>query len=188
MFNDSALAVIDMQKYFTGPEGKAYLSAAPAILPNVAALAKAFREAGCPVIFTRHGHRRDGDAGLMGSWWKGRLLYEDDPQAELAEEIEREAEDIVIRKEYYDAFEKTGLERTLSDADVKTLVICGVMTDLCVETTARRAFTLGYQPVIVEDATASKNDELHRAALTTLAHGFAYIETTRCLLKHMTSS
>jgi isochorismate hydrolase len=53
------------------------------------------------------------------------------------------------------------------------------MTDLCVETTARQAFMSGFQPVVVSDATASKNEELHLAALKTLAHGFAHIVEAR---------
>ncbi len=113
----------------------------------------------------------------MDAWWRGRLLYEDDESAELVAELGAHEEKMVIRKQHYDAFRETSLTHALSRLDVESLVVCGVMTDLCVET--RQAFMEGFQPIVVLDATASKTEALHVAALTTLAHGFAYIETTQ---------
>jgi nicotinamidase-related amidase len=62
------------------------------------------------------------------------------------------------------------------------------MTHLCVDTTARHGFMLGFRPTIVEDACCSKNRAYHRAALLALEHGFADITTTAKLIGHATRS
>jgi len=173
-----ALLVIDMQRYFVEPGGRAFLPAARAILSNIISLTDAFRAAGLPVLFTRHGHKRGEASPTMDAWWNGRLLYEDDPDADLVPEIGAHEERMIVQKHHYDAFRDTALAHALHRLDVETLVICGVMTDLCVETTSRVAFMNELQPVVVLDATASKSEELHLAALETLAHGFAYIVRT----------
>jgi isochorismate hydrolase len=64
---------------------------------------------------------------------------------------------------------------------VKNVVLCGVLTHLCVETTARHAFMLNFQPIIVSNACASESKEHHDAALLNLAHGFAYICETKTI-------
>ncbi len=178
-----ALLIIDVQHYFIHPRGRAYLPAARTTLPRIQMLIGAFRRAGFPVVYTRHGHIRGEDAGLMERWWRGRLLFEDDPQAELVPEVEATEERMVIGKHHYDAFKDTGLAAALHRLDVEMAVICGVMTDLCVESTARTAFMEGFQPVVALDATASKNEELHLAALKTLAHGFAYVDNAQRIVE-----
>lgn len=178
-----ALMVIDMQRYFVDPAGRAFLPAARAILPMVVRLIEVFRTAGLPVLFTRHGHTHNHVAPIMDAWWRGRLLYEDDPDAELVPDVGAREEKMIIRKQYYDAFRGTALAQSLNRLDVEMLVICGVMTDLCVETTARAAFMEEFQPVVICDATATKTEELHLAALKTLAHGFSYVATTGTILE-----
>jgi len=68
----SALLVIDMQRYFLETDSHAFLPSAPEILPNVLRIIAAFRAAGQPVFFTRHGHA-NGDRGAMNRWWGGAL-------------------------------------------------------------------------------------------------------------------
>ena len=57
---------------------------------------------------------------------------------------------------------------------METIVICGVMTHLCVETSARHAFILDFQPVVVSDACAGKNARFHESSIAALAYAFAY--------------
>jgi len=178
-----ALLIVDMQRYFVSPDGRAYLPAARTVLPNILRLIEFFRTEKLPLIFTRHGNKRGQPAGLMDSWWKGRLLYETDDDAELV--VNPANNETVLRKEYYDAFRNTELDDILKKEGADTLVICGVMTDLCVETTARQAFMNGYQPVVALDGTATKNEELHLSSLRTLAHGFACVETISSILENI---
>jgi len=88
----------------------------------------------------------------------------------------------VLRKWTYDAFYGTALETKLRRARIEWLVIAGVMTDLCCETTARSAFIRGYSPIMVADASATTTQDLHVSALRTMAHGIAEIRTTSDLL------
>ena len=178
LIKQSALLVIDMQRYFLEPGADAYLEAGPSIIPNVKKLIARFRDAGQPVIYTRHTHKKGADLGQMGRWWNNKLPMEGDSQSELIADLEPQSNETVITKTFYSAFEKTGLEQILRDKNIDTVVICGVMTHLCVETTARHAFMLDFQPVVVSDACAAQSIAHHEATLLNLAHGFAHILKT----------
>lgn len=185
MPSNTALLVIDLQRYFVHPEGKAFLVDAPAIIPRIKNLIEAFRRTGAPIIFTRQAHKKNADTGQMGRWWHGKVIWEGTEDSQLTTMLPRANTDIIITKTHYSAFEETSLDDELKKGSIETLVICGVMTNLCVDTTARHAFMKGYQPVVVEDACATKNSEYHRASILNLAYGFAYIETTEELLKKL---
>lgn len=87
-----------------------------------------------------------------------------------------------IFKNTYDAFYQTELEKILIEQKVDQLIFTGVMTHLCVETTARSAFVRGFEVVLVQDATWDKNDWYHFASLKNLAHGFAVVCTAQEIL------
>lgn len=179
----SALLVVDMQRYFIHPDGGAFLNPPRSLVRNITALIDAFREAARPVVFTRHAHRRGRPTGQMGRWWEDLLPWDGDRDAELIDGIKPQGGEALITKTSYSAFEKTRLDSLLKRARVDTVVICGVMTNLCVETTARHAFTKDYQPVIVEDACATKSVAYHKASILNLRYGFAFIEKTRNIMK-----
>ncbi|HSG28652.1 MAG TPA: isochorismatase family cysteine hydrolase, partial [Candidatus Krumholzibacterium sp.] len=79
----------------------------------------------------------------------------------------------VIEKTQYDAFFHTDLEAILNAAGIKRLVLTGVMTHLCVETTARAAFTRGFEVFVPADAVATFDSQLQEGSLRAMAHGFA---------------
>jgi bifunctional isochorismate lyase/aryl carrier protein len=165
---DSALLIIDMQRYFLCSASHAFLPSAPAIIPNINALTSVFEKAGRPVYFTRHGNDpRDG--GPMASWWR-ELLTRDHPLAALAADLDFHGQPI-IEKTQYDAFFGTDLESRLQQSNTKQLVITGVSTHLCCESTARSAFMRGLAVFLIIDGTATWNRELHFASLRSLAHG-----------------
>lgn len=169
-FAEAALLVLDLQLYFADPASHAFVPSLPAIRPGLIRLARAFRQAGRPVITTRHGNT-PGGAGLMGRWWKD-LLTPGDPGFQLCPEWE-ELSGIRLDKTQYDAFWQTGLESLLRRRGVRQLVLTGVLTHLCVETTARSAFCRGFEVFLVVDGTATYTRDFHRASLMNLAHGFA---------------
>ncbi len=170
----AALVVIDMQEYFLNPKSHAFLPAGKAILPNLAALVSNFRAAKLPVIFTRYAVAEGEDAGAMARWW-GDVLRENDPMAPIVPELTPAKGEPVLRKTQYDAFYGTNLEKILRANSVRRLAICGVMTDLCCETTARSGFVRGFDVFFCADATATASEVLHVSALKTLAHGFAEV-------------
>ena len=80
---------------------------------------------------------------------------------------------MVIEKSQYDAFHQTRLEEMLLERRISQVIVCGVMTHLCCETTARSAFMRGFEVFFAIDGTATYNEAFHRATLLNLAHGFA---------------
>lgn len=168
----SALMVIDMQRFFTDPLSHAYVPAADGIFPNVVSLVQAYRAEGLPVIFTRHAFKPDEDLGILGRWWRDALL-DGDEFAEVDARLAPKPGEPVLRKNRYSAFSNPELEGILKRLGTTQLVITGVMTHLCCETTARDAFMRDHEVYFVVDATATDDEELHMATLQTLSNGFA---------------
>lgn len=175
-----ALLIIDLQRAFLDPTSHAFVPSAGAIVPGIHALRRAFRERGLPVFCTRHANRAD-DAGMMATWW-GRTIESGSPGVELAEGL-ADGCGQVIDKTQYDAFHETSLHADLAALDVEQVVITGVMTHLCCDTTARSAFVHGYEVFFPVDGTATYNETMHRASLTGLAHGVAEIAPIDELLR-----
>ena len=166
----AALLVLDMQNYFLREDSHAFIPSAPAILPNIQKLIQDFHARGLPVIFTRHVNT-DADAGMMSRWWRD-VIRPDTLDSEIHSSLEI-AKGIVIQKTQYNAFYNTTLEETLRSRGVEQVVVTGVMTHLCCETTARSAFVRGFEVFFCIDGTATYTEEHHRATLMNLAHGFA---------------
>ncbi len=166
----AALLVIDMQGYFLLAESHAYLPAAPAIVANVRALIAAFRKASRPLYFTRHANGAR-DAGQMAAWWQ-ELLTPDHPLVGIEAGLLPPGAP-VIEKTQYDSFYHTDLESRLRQNNVEQLLVTGVTTHLCCESTARSAFVRGFAVFAAIDGTATLNRELHVASLRALAHGVA---------------
>ncbi len=180
----AALMVIDLQQFFLDPRSPAYRPASRAILGNARALVDAFREAGRPVFFIRHAHKDPSrDAGLMAGWWR-KVCLEGSRWAEVSPLLAPRPEETRLKRRY-SAFSERALRRDLRARGVAELVMAGLMTNLCVESTARDAFDEGFKPFVVLDATAAHSEELHLAALKNLAFGFAGIRSTQEVLKAM---
>ena len=107
----------------------------------------------------------------MNRWWQD-LVGPADPLSAVAPQLDpRRA--LVLEKSQYDAFYETDLTEILAERAVRQVVICGVMANLCCETTARSAFIRGLEVFFVVDATAAYNEQFHAATLRNLAFGFA---------------
>jgi nicotinamidase-related amidase len=181
----AALLVVDMQKFFLDPASPTYTCGGQAVMPAVHRLLDAFRRLGRPIIYTKHVHAADrSDAGILGWWWEG-MCVEGSPESEVADEIAPLAGEKVIQKRRYSAFYNTDLETLLRCLKVEDLVISGIMTNMCCESTARDAYYRDYRVFFPADATGSINEELHLASLLNLALGFACITTTSKLLSQL---
>ncbi|MCD6595731.1 isochorismatase family protein, partial [bacterium] len=130
----------------------------------------------------RHIEKGENSNNLMERWW-GNTIIDGTAESEIIPQL-TEMNLPVLNKSTYDAFYNTELETLLRNRNIKWVIITGVMTDLCCETTARSAFLRGFMPIVVADATATKTEELHISALMTLAHGFAEITTTKKILEN----
>ncbi|MEO8102883.1 MAG: cysteine hydrolase family protein, partial [Betaproteobacteria bacterium] len=134
----SALLIIDVQVGIA--RGKDAYAGWPAILANIVSLIARARSSDLPVIFIQH----DGAPGH-------RLEPGTDGWA-LCPELGVQRVDRVIRKTASDAFFDTSLESTLRERGITHLIVAGCMTEYCVDTTVRRAVSLGFDVTLAADA------------------------------------
>ena len=111
----------------------------------------------------------------MNHWWRD-ILTEDSEFSELIPEFDIPQVELIIKSQY-DAFYNTNLNDLLQKNNIEQVIITGVMTHLCCETTARSSFVNGYNVFSPIDGTATYNEDFHLATLANLAHGFANITT-----------
>jgi biuret amidohydrolase len=180
----SALLIIDMQRDFLDPEGYIARTGVDvgglrAIIPNVRRLLDAARARGMRVIHTREGHRPDladlpatkarraaGAGAPIGSMGPlGRLLVRGEPGHAIIPELEPLASEPVIDKPGFGAFYATDLEQLLRVAGVRTLIMAGVTTDICVHSTLREAVDRGFECITAGDACAAGDAAIHGAML-----------------------
>jgi nicotinamidase-related amidase len=181
----SALLVIDMQEFFLDPGSPTFTCGGPAILSTVKEMIDAFRASRRPVIFTKHVHHPGNlDSGIMGWWWKG-MCVEGSPESEIHRDIAPLAGEKVVSKHRYSAFYGTDLEIVLRCLGIEDLVVSGLMTNLCCESTARDAYFRDFRVFIPADGTASINEEMHCASLLNLAFGFAYVAGARSIISDL---
>ena len=204
----AALVLIDMQNYGCNPDvglmamlsqrypeiARYYLPrVTETAVPNAQRLLEAFRAAHGRIVFTRHGplladgsdmiprrRRRDVEAlatsGAPALWSRGTFEHE------LIAALAPAAGELVLDKNTSSAFNSTGVEWLLRNMGVETLVVAGVATDMCVETTARDAADRGFNVIVAEDATATFFEHHHRAALSSFARVFGQVwDTDRVL-------
>jgi ureidoacrylate peracid hydrolase len=185
----TALLLVDMQVDFAAPDGAMAkaghnVTAVQAALKQAAALAEAARAAGVPCLFARLITRDSDETDLLREWKKRRGTEDDAP---LCHEGSRGAEfvgpspqpgEAVFSKNRYDAFAGTGLDAHLRGLKRDTLVIAGLTTECCVESTARDAFERDYHVFIAKDAVAAYTPDLHQAALKALELNCAILAGT----------
>lgn len=179
----SCLLVVDMQNYFLDRKSPTFTPGGLAVLPNVQRLIKGFRQKGLPVIYTAHQHKSSQmDGGILGWWWEG-MIMEGTKDAQIHPHLTPLPQEKVVSKHRYSAFYNTDLEIVLRCLNISDLIITGVMTNLCCESTARDAYFRDYRVFFVMDATGTVDEELHLATLKNLAFGFAYVADTEEILR-----
>jgi nicotinamidase-related amidase len=123
----------------------------------------------------------------MGWWWEGKCL-EGSPESEIHPGIAPRTNEKVVFKHRYSAFYNTDLETVLRCLKVEDLVISGVMTNMCCESTARDAYYRDYRVFFPADGTGTINEEMHLASLLNLAYGFALVTTTDAIVAQISGS
>jgi isochorismate hydrolase len=173
----AALLVIDMQTYFQ--------QIVQPVLENIQKVIQFCRQKNIPVIFTQHGHTDvASDGGVLGEWW-GQVILHGTKDWKFISEMKIEPEDRVLQKKRYSAFFQTDLEELLRSKEIRDLIIAGVMTNLCCETTARDAFMRDYRVFFLIDGTATGKEDHHLATLKNLGYGFAYLMTCDELIQNL---
>lgn len=190
----AALVNVDMQNAFvegtplSAPDG-------PALIPVVNRLAKACRDAGMMVIHTLHVTRRDGsNHGTMGELIepvRAGYINEGTETAKLHPGVEVGKDDILLYKPRYGSFTGTDLDQVLRSNGVDTIIVTGICTNICCETTAREAGMKDYHVFFPSDGTETfpagglSVGEIKKATLTTLGVAFAKILTVNELIEQI---
>jgi nicotinamidase-related amidase len=183
----AVLLLVDMQEFFLDPASPSYTCGGPAIIPNLKKLLHAFRQAARPVIFTRHVHHPGLlDAGIMAWWWEG-MCKEGSPESEIHPGLAPLPGEKVILKHRYSAFYNTDLETVLRCLKVEDIVIAGIMTNMCCESTARDAYFRDYRVFFPADGTGSVTEEMHSASLLNLAFGFSWVTDIATIMNQLSA-
>ncbi len=195
----TALVVVDMQIYFM-EEGQ--LGAAPVaqeIVPNVNRLAQAVRDAGGIVVWIQNlaGYE------TLKSWSVAHERFTQDKRTIRLEGMQRDSrafrlwptldvreEDQRVVKRRYSAFIQgsSDIENVLRDNDIETVIVTGVATNVCCESTARDAMMLNYRSLMVSDGCATLTDEEHAATLGNFYLFFGDVQTTDELVARLEAS
>jgi nicotinamidase-related amidase len=178
----TALVVIDLQRGIA--TGNTAPRPAAEVVDRAARLAAALRAKGGPIVWVHVTPSADGRDGLRpltdGQPVGGRAMPSD--WAELLPELGIEPQDIVITKRQWGAFYGTELDLQLRRRGVGTILLCGISTNIGVESTARDAYERGYQQVFVEDAMACRDAEEHRHTVATLFPRIGRVRSTEEVL------
>lgn len=199
----TALVIIDMQRDFLEPGGFGAalgndVTCLQAAVEPCRAVLSAARKAGLLVIHTREGHRPDlsdapplkverGDPALRigAPGPMGRILVRGEPGHDIIPELYPVAGEPVIDKPGKGAFCQTDLELMLRNRGIETLLVCGVTTEVCVNTTVREANDRGFRCIVLSDCCASYFPEFHQAGLAMIkAQGgiFGWVSASPLLL------
>lgn len=181
----SALIVIDMQNDFCAPGGMmdlegADLGAVQEMAQRLPALIDAARSAGALVVFIRNVYSTERNSYLSDVWLDQMLRRRGDSytrrevcaagswEGDFYDGIAPQEGEPVVTKHRYGAFHNTDLDTILRVHGIRTVVLTGVATNACVDTTAREAFVRDYYVVLTADGTACYSDAAHEATLQTI--------------------
>jgi nicotinamidase-related amidase len=153
--SDTALLIIDMQVgNFSDPNP---ISKARELLARVKNLIVKAHSAGAPVLYIQNkGSAGDPDEYGTSGW-------------EIHNSVAPVEGDVIVEKETPDAFHNTHLQSELKRKKIKTIVVAGLQTEYCIDTTCRRAFSLGYKVILVKDAHSTW-DSPHLTAQQIIDH------------------
>jgi nicotinamidase-related amidase len=148
MINATALLIIDVQTGLTDdPKEPAYR--ADRMLSNLSRLIGAARVVDVPVIYVRH---------------QSTALPEGSAEWQIHPRLAPEPGDLIIEKHFPDAFMQTNLQAELEARGIHSLIVGGMQSEYCVDTTVRRAFSLGYEVVLVKDGHSTADNPVLKAS------------------------
>jgi ureidoacrylate peracid hydrolase len=180
-----ALLVIDMQNAFVDARGSLPrmgldTSRTKKVIEPIRRLRAEFHGRGLPVIYLQHTHDADGsDMGRIAEVFPPiRALghcFDGTWDAAFIEELAPQPGDYVVKKHRFSGFYQTGLEDLLGRLEATSLVVSGIATNICVESTIRDAFFRDYPVVVPREATASFTEEAEAGSFANFAFAFARV-------------
>ena len=192
----TALLVVDMQRGFLDPGAAMEVPEARAIVPTVAGLVALFRERGLPVAFSQFvyspaapllvgdlhpEHKPAAPGAPRGFGHPSSACLEGDPSVEVVPELVPAPGELTVRKHWYDAFAGTALDGALRARGVRSLVVTGTMTDICVLATVVGAFNREYRVTVVEDGVATLWPDIQRATLDIVRRAYGRVAPAKAV-------
>ena len=161
----TALIVVDMQNDFVDPQGTLCVASARATVPAIARLREFARAHGLAVIYTQDWHRAgDPEFALWGAHAIGGTWG-----AEIVPELVPDGDDLVVRKLRYDAFYGTSLDHELRQRGIRSLIVTGTVSNICVLHTAGSAALRWFEIIVPIDAISALTEFDQQAALRQIA-------------------
>ena len=167
----AALVIIEMQNIFSGE------IISDKQISHVKQLIAFADQYHIKKIFVRHNDSSQTSENMI-QWWGGDQIVKGSQEWQIMSEFDLSNAE-VVDKSQYSAFYQTNLDEILKECQIEDVIICGVMTNCCCETTTRDAFMHGYNVFFVSDATATVSADLHLAAIKNIAFGFAQVINTQ---------
>jgi nicotinamidase-related amidase len=179
----TALVVIDLQHGIVGRPPAPHTG--EDVVERASLLARAVRDAGGTVVWVRVTPSPDGRDALQPPTDVPAVTLSERPAdwADLVPELDRQQQDLVITKRQWGAFYGTELDLQLRRRGVRTIVLCGISTNIGVESTARDAYERGYHQVFVEDATSARSAEEHAFVMRTTFPRIGQVRSTAQVLR-----
>lgn len=190
---ETALIIIDMQNDFChengacGVGGMVDIAAFQACAAPIAKLAERARAVGIPVLFVK----MTLDASTTSDAWKFKhsgsgpfsIVVKNSWGADYYGDLVPEEGDYIIEKHRYSAFIGTNLNLTLRSLNRKSIVLAGVLTNVCVESTARDGFMLDYNVTLASDCCAGSSPEAHSMTLSNIGNYFGQVVESQQILE-----
>lgn len=183
----AALVVVDVQNDFVSPQGSAGkrgedVSAAMAMIPNLKGLIDEARKIGLTVVYIRttHSDWTDTPSWIYRSSQKSGLntCREGTWGADFYEGIQPLPSERVVIKHRYSAFINTDLNTVLKARNIQSVLVCGVATNVCVETTTRDAYMYDYYVTMIDDCSAAYETKLHLGTLENIRRHFGLVASS----------
>jgi ureidoacrylate peracid hydrolase len=192
----TALLIIDMQNDYAKPGGKCHEAGRPLehyrkAIPNIQAFLKEARNYGLLVVHVITTVLPYG-LGDSGTWLDQRvrspytdltMCLEGTWGEQVVEELAPQLREPVVKKLRYSGFAGTPLDIILRSNEIKTLIVTGVSTNVCIDSTVRDGFFLNYYIILVEDCTYSWDPELRRTTLKTVGKRFGIVSLSEQIFK-----
>ena len=188
----AALIVVDVQNDFVSPEGSAGkrgddVGAAMAMIPNLTGLIDQARKVGLTVVYIRttHSEWTDTASWIYRTSQRSGLstCREGTWGAEFYNGIAPLPSERVVIKHRYSAFINTDLNTVLKARGIQSILVCGVATNVCVETTARDGYMYDYYVTMIDDCSAAYDAKLHMNTLENIRRHFGLVASSHQIIE-----
>lgn len=178
----TAILVVDMLNDFLTPGGKMVLEGGDALFEPINNLLTEGRSKGIPIIYVNDSHRvslrldreftKRAEHCIDGTWG-----------AEVVEELSPQQEDFIVKKSRFSGFFETDLDLTLKDLKIETVIVVGVVTNICVRSTIHDAFFRGYQVIVPEDCVMATGEREQESSLYDIQTHFGEVSDSKRIIE-----